>query len=259
MAATGGELRRSSERLAHTARKVLVIDVGGTHVKLYLPGRRKPLIIASGPEMTPKKMVDAVKKGISGQPYDAVSLGYPGPVVHNKPLHDPFNLGPGWMGFDFEKAFGRPIKVINDAAMQALGSYRGGCMLFLGLGTGLGSALIINGVLEPMELAHLPYKHGKTFEDYIGTAALKKRGKKKWIKSVFDVVEQLKNALQADYVILGGGNAKRLASLPPNTFIGDNEKARLGGLRLWHSGIERRGIPAAEVKRLQDRHRRPAR
>src|SRR6202044_1638093 len=149
-----------------------------------------------------------VRPPIGGCRYDFVSLGYPGPVVHGKPLHDPVNLGPGWVGFDFQKAFGRPTQIINDAAMQALGSYRGGRMLFLGLGTGLGSALIVDGVLEPMELAHLPYRHGKTFEAYIGESALKQLGKKKWRKHVVAVTEQLKNAMEADYVVLGGGNAR---------------------------------------------------
>ena len=213
--------------------RVLVIDIGGTHVKVYSTGRREPLKIDSGPTMTPKEMVAAVRANTSNWKYDAVSIGYPGPVVHGKPLSDPANLGKGWLGFDFEKAFGRPVKLINDAAMQALGSYRGGRMLFLGLGTGLGSALVVDGVLEPMELAHLPYKHGKTFEEFVGTAALKRKGEKKWIKNVFEVVEELRNALQPEYVVLGGGNAKRLKKLPPNTIRGDNENARQGGLRLW--------------------------
>jgi polyphosphate glucokinase len=159
--------------------------------------------------------------------------------VHGKPLHDPVNLGPGWVGFDFQKAFGRPTRIINDAAMQALGSYRGGRMLFLGLGTGWGSALIVDGILEPMELAHLPYENGKTFEDYIGDYALKRRGTKKWSKSVFDVVAKLKNALQAEYVVLGGGNARRLTTLPPHTFRGANEDARTAGVRLWKEGVKR--------------------
>jgi len=213
--------------------RVLVIDIGGTHVKVYSTGRREPLKIDSGPTMTPKEMVAAVRANTSNWKYDAVSIGYPGPVVHGKPLSDPANLGKGWLGFDFEKAFGRPVKLINDAAMQALGSYRGGRMLFLGLGTGLGSALVVDGVLEPMELAHLPYKHGKTFEEFVGTAALKRKGEKKWIKNVFEVVEELRNALQPEYVVLGGGNAKRLKKLPPDTIRGDNENARQGGLRLW--------------------------
>ena len=213
--------------------KVLVIDIGGTHVKVYATGRREPVKIESGPTMTPRELVKAVKANTSGWKYEVISIGYPGPVVHGKPLSDPANLGRGWLEFDFEKAFGRPVKIINDAAMQALGSYRGGHMLFLGLGTGLGSALVVDGVLEPMELAHLTYKHGKTFEEFVGTAALRRVGEKKWIKNVFDVVEQLKNALQPEYVVLGGGNSKRLKRLPPETVLGNNEDAREGGLRLW--------------------------
>jgi polyphosphate glucokinase len=231
------KLRESRQLPPEKARKILVIDIGGSHIKVYVKGRHQAIKIDSGPAMTPKKMMEAVRTAVDGWKYDLVSLGYPGPVVHGKPLHNPVNLGPGWVGFDFQNAFGRPTKMVNDAAMQALGSYRGERMLFLGLGTGLGSALIVDGVLEPMELAHLPYKHGKTYEDYIGDAAFKRRGKKKWIQSVFDVVAKLKNALQADYVVLGGGNAKRLTTLPPNTFRGNNENARTGGVRLWNPSM----------------------
>jgi polyphosphate glucokinase len=213
--------------------RVLVIDVGGTHVKVLATGRRKPVELSSGPKMTAKKMVKDLRELTAGWNYDAVSIGYPGPVVHGRPVCDPHNLGPGWVGFDFKKAFGRPVKIINDAAMQALGSYSGGRMLFLGLGTGLGSALIVDGVLEPMELAHLPYKHGKTYEDYVGLRGLKRLGKKKWARHVADVVQQLKTALQADYVVLGGGNSKLLKSLPPATRVGGNANAFRGGYRLW--------------------------
>jgi polyphosphate glucokinase len=214
---------------------VLVIDIGGTHVKVYSTRRREPLKIDSGPTLTPNELVAAVKANTSRWKYDVISIGYPGPVVHGKPLADPSNLGKGWLGFDFEKPFGRPVKLINDAAMQAVGSYRGGRMLFLGLGTGLGSALIVDGALVPMELWHLPYKHGKTLEEFVGEAALKRVGERKWIKNVFDMVEELKNALQPEYVVLGGGNSKRLKTLPPNTILGNNEDARKGGLRLWRS------------------------
>ena len=213
--------------------RVLVIDIGGTHVKLYTNARREPIKFDSGPTLTPQELVEAVKERTRAWKYDVISIGYPGPVVHGKPLDDPANLGKGWLGFDFAKAFGRPVKVINDAAMQALGSYRGGHMLFLGLGTGLGSALIVDGVLEAMELAHLPYKKGKTFEEFVGAAALKRVGDKKWIKNVFAVVEQLKTALQPEYVVLGGGNSRRLKTLPPDTILGNNADARKGGLRLW--------------------------
>ena len=213
--------------------RVLVIDVGGTHVKMLATGRRKPVELSSGPKMTAKKMVKDVRELTAGWNYDAVSIGYPGPVVHGRPVCEPHNLGPGWVGFDFKKAFGRPVKITNDAAMQALGSYSGGRMLFLGLGTGLGSALIVDGVLEPMELAHLPYKHAKTYEDYVGLRGLKRLGRKKWARHVKDVVQQLKTALQADYVVLGGGNAKLLKSLPPATRVGGNANAFRGGYRLW--------------------------
>jgi len=213
--------------------KILAIDIGGTHVKVLASGRNNHVQIDSGPTMTPKKMVAAVRAATVGWKYEAVSIGYPGPVVHGHPVAEPHNLARGWVGFDFRKAFGRPVKVINDAAMQALGSYRGGRMLFLGLGTGLGSALIVDGVLEPMELAHLPYKNGRTYEDYVGSAGLKRLGKKKWRRHVADVVAQLERALQADYVVLGGGNAKLLKRLLPGTRLGDNANAFIGGFRLW--------------------------
>src|SRR2546425_1967510 len=215
MDVSGGRLRRLQPRPLNRAMRVLVIDIGGTHVKLYATDRREPLKIDSGPTMTPRELVKAVKANTSGWKYDAGSIGYPGPVVHGRPLSEPHTLGRGWVGFDFRKAFGRPVKIINDAAMQALGSYRGGRMLFLGLGTGLGSALIVDGVLEPMELAHLPYKKGRTYEDYVCLAGLKRVGKKKWRRNVADVVRQLKTALEADYVVLGGGNAKLIKKLPP--------------------------------------------
>src|ERR1700691_4881580 len=183
--------------------------------------------------MTPRKMVADVRKAIDGWDYAAASIGYPGPVVHGKPVADPHNLGPGWVRFDFQKALGVPVKIINDAAMQAMGHYEGGRMLFLGLGTGLGSALIVDGVLEPMELAHLPYKKGRTYEDYVGLAGLKRLGKKKWPRHVNNVVKQLKGALEADYGVLGGGNVKLLKKLPPGSELGDNANAFRGGLRLW--------------------------
>jgi len=211
---------------------VLVIDVGGTHVKVLATGRKEPVKIPSGSDMTAARMVKEVREAVAGWEYSVVTIGYPGPVLHNRPLTEPPNLGRGWVGFDFGKAFGCPVKLINDAAMQALGSYEGGRMLFLGLGTGLGSALIIDGVLEPMELAHLPYKKG-TYEDYVGLAGLKRVGKKKWRRHVADVVEKLKNALQADYVVLGGGNAKLLKELPEGARLGDNANAFRGGSRLW--------------------------
>ena len=189
--------------------------------------------IPSGPKMTANKMVAAVRKITYGWNYDVVTMGYPGPVLHGHIIGEPHNLGHGWVRFNFKKAFGCPVKIINDAAMQALGSYAGKRMLFLGLGTGLGSAMIVDGVLEPMELAHLPYKHGRTYEDYVGLAGLKRLGKKKWRHHVNDVVKQFKTALEADYVVLGGGNARLLKKLPPGSQVGDNANAYRGGLRLW--------------------------
>jgi predicted NBD/HSP70 family sugar kinase len=215
------------------AKKILVIDIGGTHVKVLATGQKEPVKIISGPKMTAEKMVKEVRKVTEGWDYSGVSIGYPGPVIHGRPLCDPHNLGRGWVGFDFKKAFGRPVKILNDAAMQALGIYKGGRMLFLGLGTGLGSAMIVDGMLEPMEVAHLPYKKGRTFEDYLGLRGLKRMGKKKWRRHVAEVVEELKNALEADYVVLGGGNAKLLKKLPPGARLGDNSTAFTGGFRLW--------------------------
>ncbi len=211
---------------------VLVIDVGGTHVKVLARGQQEGREIPSGPTLTASRMAGQVKRLTADWKYEAVSIGYPGPVTHGRPLREPLNLGPGWMHFDFRKAFGCPVKVINDAAMQALGSYAGGRMLFLGLGTGLGSAMIVDGRLEPMELAHLPYRK-KTYEDYLGIRGLKRLGKKKWERHVFKVVEMLREALEADYVVLGGGNVKKLKTLPPKTRRGDNHNAFLGGFRLW--------------------------
>jgi polyphosphate glucokinase len=214
--------------------RILVIDVGGSHVKVIATGRKAPIKIPSGPDMTASTMVRRVRKAITDWKYDAVSIGYPGAVLHGKPVSEPRNLGGGWVGFNFRKAFGCPVKVINDAAMQALGSYRGGRMLFLGLGTGLGSALIIDGVLEPMELAHLPYKKGRTYEEFVGQAGLKRLGRKKWRRHVADVITRLKAALEADDVVVGGGNAKRLRKLPSGARLGKNANAFVGGYRLWN-------------------------
>lgn len=213
--------------------KILVIDAGGTHVKALATGHKKRVAILSGPKMTPAKMIAAVRVATADWKYDVVSIGYPGAVVHGRPIVEPSHLGRGWVGFDFKKAFGRPLKIVNDAAMQALGSYEGGRMLFLGLGTGLGSALVVNNVLEPMELAHLPYKKGRSYEDYVGVAGLERLGRKKWRRHVKEVVQQLKSAVQADYVVLGGGNAKLVKKLPPGTRFGNNANAFRGGYRLW--------------------------
>jgi polyphosphate glucokinase len=215
--------------------KVLVLDVGGTHVKILMTGQKEPIKFVSGPTMTAQKMVAGVKRAIRGWKFDCISIGYPGPVINGHPLREPHNLGGGWMGMNFRKAFGHPVKVMNDAAMQALGSYKGGKMLFLGLGTGLGSAMISDGFLEPMELAHLLYKNGKTYEDYLGIRGLEKYGKKKWRREVLRVTELLKAALEADYVVLGGGNSKKLKTLPAGARLGNNENAFLGGFRLWQT------------------------
>jgi polyphosphate glucokinase len=183
--------------------------------------------------MTAEEMVAGVKPLAADWQYDVVSIGYPGAVIGGRPLHEPRNLGGGWVGFDFRTAFGCPVKIVNDAAMQALGSYEGGRMLFLGLGTGLGSAMIVDGMLEPMELAHLPYKKGRTYEDYLGRQALKRLGKKRWRRHVAEVVEQFKATLEADYIVLGGGNAKKVGELPPGARLGANANAFGGGFRLW--------------------------
>src|SRR5574338_1532255 len=230
--AMAGRVKDDSEaspRLRH----VLVIDVGGTHVKILATGKRTARKIPSGLTMTAQKMVEAVKQLAADWSYEVISLGFPGAVRGGRPTAEPKNLANGWVGFDFTQAFGCPVKVLNDAAMQALGSYEGDRMLFLGLGTGLGSALITDGVLVPMELAHLRYRKGGTYEDYVGLRGLKRHGKKKWRRYVCDVVTALRAALQADYVVLGGGNAKKLKHLPEGARLGANTHAFSGGFRLW--------------------------
>jgi polyphosphate glucokinase len=213
--------------------RVLVIDVGGTHVKVLATGRKTHRQVESGPTMTAEQMVAAVTHLVPDWTYEAVSIGYPGPVVHDRPLHEPYNLGGGWVGCDFHAAFGCPVKVVNDAAMQALGSYQGSRLLFLGLGTGLGSAMVVDGILEPMELGYLPYKKGRTYEDYVGLRGLKRLGKKRWRQHVLVVIEKLQAALEPDDVVIGGGNAKRLTELPMGCRLGDNANAFVGGFKLW--------------------------
>jgi len=213
---------------------VLAVDIGGTNVKILVSGENEPRKFPSGPHLTPREMVSGVKKLAQGWKYEVVSIGYPGMVIHNHPVADPRNLGRGWIGFDYRAAFGKPVKIVNDAAMQALGSYKGGKMLFLGLGTGLGSTVIADGIVEPMELAHLPYRKG-TYEDYVGLRGLKKRGKKKWRQHVAKVVAQLTGALEPDDIVLGGGNVKKLKELPPGCRRGNNANAFIGGFRLWES------------------------
>ena len=222
--------------------KVLVIDVGGTHVKMLVSGKRQHLQFDSGPRMTAKAMVAGVKKAAAqaGWKYDAISMGCPAPILHSRLMAEPHNLGTGWVGFDFHKAFGCPVKIMNDAAMQAVGSYRGGRMLFLGLGTGLGSALIVESVVEPMELARLVYKKGRTYEDFAGLKGFERLGKKKWRKCVLEVVQQLRAATLAEYVVLGGGNSRLLKKLPPYARLGDNANAFRGGFRLWRGKQSRR-------------------
>jgi predicted NBD/HSP70 family sugar kinase len=213
--------------------RILVVDVGGSHVKLLASGQSDRIKLPSGPTLTPQDMVAAVQAATGDWAYDVVSVGFPGPVRGGRAAREPHNLGPGWVGFDFTAAFGRPTRLMNDAAMQALGSYEGGRMLFLGLGTGLGSALVVEGIVQPLELAHLPYRRGHTYEEYVGAAALERFGRRRWRRIVADVVELLTVAMQADYVVLGGGKAKHLDDLPPNARLGSNANAFAGGFRLW--------------------------
>jgi polyphosphate glucokinase len=213
-------------------KSVLVIDVGGTSVKILATGQTDRRSFRSGPTLTPRQMVSGVKRLAADWTYDVVSIGYPGPVLGGRPIAEPCNLGRGWVAFDFARAFGRPVKVINDAAMQALGSYKSGKMLFLGLGTGLGNAIVVDGIVAPMELGHLPYR-GRTYEDHVGVAGLERKGKKKWRRLVADVVERLIAALRPDDTVIGGGNVKNLKVLPPHCRSGDNANAFHGGFRLW--------------------------
>jgi polyphosphate glucokinase len=229
-----GTVRRDRTAIGEksVARRVLVIDIGGKSVKILASGHKLRRSFPSGPEMTPKRMVSGIKKLAADWGYDAVSIGYPGPVLQGRPVAEPHNLGGGWVGFDFVRAFRCPVKVVNDATMQAIGSYRGGKMLFLGLGTGLGSTLIVDGVVAPMELGHLPYKKG-TYEDYVGRAGLERFGKTRWRRHIADVVTRLIAAFQPDETVIGGGNVKKLAALPPQVRAGDNANALRGGFRLW--------------------------
>ena len=235
--------------------KVLVIDIGGTHVKVASTDKRVPIKIVSGPEMTAATMAQQVLAATQNWAYDCVSIGYPGPVEHDRPLSEPHNLAPGWMDFSYQKAFNKPLRFINDAAMQALGGYQGGRMLFLGTGTGLGSAMIFDGTVVPLELAHLPYKKGRTYEEYIGLEGLERRGKKRWRKSVLDIIALLQAALVCDYVLLGGGNAKLMKKLPSHVLLGANINAVEGGLKLWetpaqaHTAHKKPATPATKQKR----------
>lgn len=223
--------------LLHMA-NVLVIDIGGTNVKVAFSDQRVPIKIPSGPTMDAARMAREVLAVTKSWKYDCISIGYPGPVIHDHPLAEPHNLAPGWIDFPYDKTFGKPIRFINDAAMQALGGYRGGRMLFLGTGTGLGSAMVFDGIVIPLELAHLPYRKGRTYEEYIGLAGLQHYGKKRWRRYVLDIIADLQAALVCDYVLLGGGNAKYMKSLPPLVILGSNSNAVEGGIRLWQNPEE---------------------
>ena len=228
---------------------VLVVDVGGTTVKILATGQDEPQKFPSGPTLTPETMVSRVKELAGDWQYDVVAMGYPGPVLRDRPVAEPHNLASGWVGFDYQAAFGRPVKIINDAAMQALGSFKGGKMLFLGLGTGLGSALIVDGIVEPMELGHLPYRRG-TYEDYVGVRGLDRLGKRKWRKRVGDVIARLVAALEPDDVVIGGGNARKLKELPERCRLGGNADAFLGGFRLWEGARAAQGLPRVALEQV---------
>jgi polyphosphate glucokinase len=221
-----------AKKKAKVLRRILVVDVGGSHVKFRV-GDSEEQKFVSGPKMTPKVMVRGIKKLIKPSEYDAISIGYPGLVFRGRIAAEPYNLGRGWVGFNFERALGRPVRIINDAAMQAVGSYDGGRMLFLGLGTGMGATLILDGIVEPMEIGHLPYQDGRTFEDFVGQHGLDRLGKRKWRKMVAQVVKHLSRAMEVDYVVLGGGNARLLKKLPKLARLGDNANAMVGGAAIW--------------------------
>lgn len=235
--------------------RVLVLDVGGTHVKALVTGAREPRKFASGPEMTPGRMVKHVKRLVADWDFDVVTVGYPGLVVHGRIAAEPRNLGRGWVGFDFEKAFGCPVRVLNDAAMQALSSAHEGRTLFLGLGTGLGSAMVVDGRVEPMELAHLPWRKGRTYEEDVGAAGLERLGRKKWRKHVWRVVDALRAALEPDEVVVGGGNARLLKHPPAGVVLGDNANAFTGGFRVWRD----EPAPRSDARRRHDDGRSPQR
>jgi hypothetical protein len=231
--------------------RILVVDVGGNKIKLLAGGHVHPRKVPSGPRLTPGRMVRAVKKAVPDWRYDLVSIGYPGPVRNGHPVKEPANLGRGWIAYDYRRGFGRPVRIINDAAMQALGSYKGGRMLFLGLGTGLGAALVLDGLVQPLELAHLPYRSGRTYEQMLGKSALDRMGRNRWRRMVDEIVPRLHAAFQVDEVVIGGGNAKRLRRAPKGARLGDNRNAFLGGYRLWSDAGSppRRRRPAPALHR----------
>jgi polyphosphate glucokinase len=232
-----------------TPRHILVLDVGGTHVKFRIGARGSSDAFVSGPHMTPAYMMRELHRHLGDARYDAVSIGYPGMVFHGRIVAEPHNLGKGWVRFNFARALGKPVRIVNDAAMQAIGSYTGGRMLFLGLGTGLGATLIIDGVVEPTELGHMPYKKGCTFEEYVGEHGRKRLGNKKWRKVVKQVIADLKAAFETDYIVLGGGNASLLKKVPKGVRLGDNHSAIIGGLRLWRPGIRGLTLDTAHGRR----------
>jgi len=250
-------MKTGSPKKHKPPRRILVLDVGGSHVKFRVGARGAIGRFVSGPQMTPQMMTRTLLELRPHSAYDAVSIGYPGLVLHGRITAEPYNLGHGWVHFDFERILGAPVRVINDAAMQAIGSYAGGRMLFLGLGTGLGATLILDGVVEPLEIGHLPYRHDRSFEDCVGEQGRSKLGNKKWRKIVLEVVAQLSKALESDYVVIGGGNARRLKSLPPNCRLGDNRNAFIGGLRVWqHATDPLQVVPQRTSGRPVDRARR---
>jgi polyphosphate glucokinase len=238
--------------------KILIIDIGGTNIKVASSDKPVPIKIPSGPTLTAEQMANDVLAATKGWAYDCISIGYPGPVIHDHPLAEPHNLAAGWIGFPYQKAFGKPLRFINDAAMQALGGYQGGRMLFLGIGTGLGSAMIFDGVVIPLELAHLPYRKGRTYEEYVGLAGLELRGEKRWRKSVLDVIERLRAALVCDSVLLGGGNAKLMKDLPDHVILGANSNAIDGGIKLWQDVSDRTTAPTTATNKAPAKAAKPA-
>ncbi len=255
--------RGTKGRGARPARRILAVDIGGTHIKVLASGARTPRKADSGPELTPRKMVRIVRELAKDWRYEVISIGYPGVVWHGCPFAEPCNLGSGWVKFDYARAFGRPVRILNDAAMQAIGSYTGGRMLFLGLGTGLGSALILDHVIEATELAHLPYKKGRTYEDYLGKRGLVRLGRRKWERAVHDVTERLTGAFPVEYVVIGGGNARKLHKLPALARVGNNANAFEGAFRLWREEGWAQPISAGSGHRRASRgcgaRKRPAR
>ena len=248
--------RARAKKKHGAAHRVLAVDVGGSHIKLLVSGARTPRKADSGPQLTPRQLVRIVQELTQDWQYDVISMGYPGVVWHNQPIAEPVNLGPGWVKFDYARAFGRPVRILNDAAMQAIGSYAGGRMLFLGLGTGLGTALILDGVVEATELAHLPYKKGRSYEEYLGKRGLHRLGRRKWEHAVHDVTERLTAAFNVQYVVIGGGNCEKLHKLPKGARLGDNADAFKGAFRLWREeGWAQPTGPAQGAKRRVKRKR----